>query len=124
MKKLLLSLLLLAGSVSAQQATLNSPVTRPAEDHYKLNRFDCNFVTNVCVVSLDVKDISDSTTIRYFNLVVPDPAHAGATFPGILSAAGTTRATETGGAERRANFRIVGYLFDQGYLTGVLSVTP
>ena len=125
MKRLLLSLLVLtAVSASAQEATLSSPVAQPSEAKLVLQRFDCNFVSNQCVISLNVMDSGKTATIRYFNLVVPDPAHPTATFAGILGAAGTTRATETGGAERRANFRVIGYLFDQGYLPQVSSVAP
>lgn len=125
MKKLMQIVCLIlafAGTASAQEGTLSSPVARPSEAKYTLSRFDCNFVANQCVISIDVKDSGETVTIRYFNLVVPDSAHAGATFSGILAAAGTTRATETGGAERRANFRIMGYLFDQGYMPGVTLV--
>ena len=120
MKRIIPSILLLAfaGLASAQEITLNTPVTRTSEGKYTLNRFDCNFVTNTCVITLDVKD-SGNNFIRYFNVVVPDPAHPSATFTGMLNAAGTARASETGAAERRADFRIRGYLVDQGYFTAV-----
>lgn len=117
-------LLVFSGLASAQDATLASPVAQPSEAKLVLQRFDCNFAANQCVISLNVMDSGKTTVIRYFNLTVPDPAHPSATFTGILGAAGTTRATETGGAERRANFRIIGYLFDQGYLPQVSSVAP
>ena len=117
-------LLVFSGLASAQDASLSSPVAQPSEAKLVLQRFDCNFAANQCVISLNVMDSGKTTVIRYFNLVVPDTAHPTATFPGILVAAGTTRATETGGAERRANFRIIGYLFDQGYLPQVASVAP
>lgn len=127
MKRILQALSLLlafSGLASAQDASLSSPVAQPSEAKLVLQRFDCNFATNQCVISLNVMDSGKTTVIRYFNLTVPDSTHPTATFPGILAAAGTTRATETGGAERRANFRIIGYLFDQGYLPQVSSVAP
>ena len=117
-------LLVFSGLASAQDATLASPVAQPSEAKLVLQRFDCNFATNQCVISINVMDSGKTTVIRYFNLVVPDTAHPTATFAGILGAAGTTRATETGGAERRANFRVIGYLFDQGYLPQVSSIAP
>lgn len=117
-------LLVFSGLASAQDASLSSPVAQPSEAKLVLQRFDCNFAANQCVISLNVMDSGKTTVIRYFNLTVPDSTHPTATFPGILAAAGTTRATETGGAERRANFRIIGYLFDQGYLPQVASVAP
>lgn len=123
MKKLLCLLILsLAGLASAQDATLASPVSQPAEAKLTLARFDCDFAVNQCIISLDVRDSSKALKIRYYNLLVPDAGHPTATFAGILAAAGTSRATETGGAERRANFRILGYLFDQGYLPSVTLV--
>lgn len=117
-------LLVFSGLASAQDASLSSPVAQPSEAKLVLQRFDCNFAANQCVISLNVMDSGKTTVIRYFNLVVPDTAHPTATFAGILGAAGTTRATETGGAERRANFRIIGYLFDRGYLPQVSALVP
>jgi len=48
-----------------------------------------------------------------------DDLLASASISGLVTAIDTVRATETGGVLRRLNFRILGYLFDQGYLPGV-----
>lgn len=55
------------------------------------------------------------------SFTIPDSAHPAATVVGFLTALGTQRAGETGGALRIANFRILGYLFDNGYMTGTLT---
>ena len=52
---------------------------------------------------------------------VPDSAFPSATVVGFLIALGTARPGEVGGALRIANFRILGYLFDNGYMTGTLT---
>lgn len=122
MKRLLLSLLLLtAVSASAQEATLNSPVARTSESKLTVKRLD--LTASQAVISLSVQD-SGSNEIRYYNVVVPDPAPAtaSASIVGLVTAIDTVRATETGGVLRRLNFRILGYLLDQGYLPGVTLV--
>lgn len=120
MKRIIISLLLLsfAGLASAQEATLNAPVARPAEAKLTVKRLD--LTATQAVISISVQDSSNSE-IRYFNVVVPDPAPATATssVAGLVTAIDTVRATETGGVLRRLNFRILGYLFDTGYLPGV-----
>lgn len=122
MKRILSLLLLsLAGLASAQEATINSPVARPAEAKYTLARTDINFDANTIVVTVNVKG-SGNEQIRYYNVVVPDSAHPTATFAVMLTAIGTARSGETGIPERRANFRILGYLLDTGYAPGVTLV--
>lgn len=123
MRKAILSIILLsfAGLASAQEATLNSPVSRPAEAKLTVKRLD--LTATQAVISISVQD-STNSEIRYFNVVVPDPAPATATATvnGLVVAIDTVRATETGGVLRRLNFRILGYLFDTGYLPGVTLV--
>lgn len=120
MRKTILSILLLsfAGLASAQEASLNSPVARPAEAKLTVKRLD--LTASQAVISISVQD-SSNNEIRYYNLVVPDPSPstATATVSGLVTAIDTVRATETGGVLRRLNFRILGYLFDTGYLPGV-----
>ena len=120
MKRIILSLLLLslAGLASAQEATLSAPVARPSEAKLTVKRLDLTAVQ--AVISISVQS-SVGDEIRYYNLVVPDPspATASASISGLVTAIDTVRATETGGVLRRLNFRILGYLFDQGYLPGV-----
>ena len=114
-------LLSVTGLASAQEATLNSPVARPSEAKLTVKRLD--LTATQAVISISVQDASNNE-IRYFNVVVPDPSPATstATVPGLVTAIDTVRATETGGVLRRLNFRILGYLFDTGYLQGVTLV--
>jgi hypothetical protein len=55
------------------------------------------------------------------SFTIPDSGRPTATVVGFLIALGTSRTGETGGALRIANFRILGYLFDNGYMTGTLT---
>ena len=125
MKKLLLSFLLLAGSVSAQQATLNSPVSRTSEDNYKIAelfiRGNAGGQTAQVLLAVSVQD-SGGNEIRRFNVSIPDSTHAGASVSGFVTALITVRATETGTDVRKANFRALGYFSDQGYFSGVTLV--
>ena len=119
MKKLSFVLLLLAGPALAQEATLNTPVARPSESKIaaKLIQIEQAKV----VVSLSVRDAS-SSEIRYYDVAIPDAATPTATVAGFVVAIDTVRATETGGALRKLQFRVLGYLFDTGYLPGVTLV--
>lgn len=127
MKRTILSLLVLvsASLASAQQATLNTPVTRTAEDNYKVGelniRSNAGAQTAQVLLTVSVQD-SASNEIRRFNVVIPDPAHPTATVAGFVSALINTRATETGSDPRKANFRVLGYFSDQGYFPGVTLV--
>ena len=117
MKKTLALLLILAASfASAQEATLNAPVARPAEAKLVMSKLEIS--AGQILAEIKVRGAGDEE-IRYFNLVIPDAAHSGATVPGFLTALQTIRATETGGILRRTNFRVLGYFLDQGYLPGV-----
>lgn len=123
MKKgiVVLVLLVLGSLASAQEASLTVPITRLAESRYVLDNLKLNFVENTAVVTLGVKD-SGGVETRHFDVEVPNSSFPTATFSGLLSAIGTTRVGETGSAERRGNFRVIGYLVDRGYLTGVTLV--
>lgn len=119
MKKLILSLLVLfAVSASAQEATYNTPVTRPSETKLTVKRLD--LTASQAIISISVQTAA-AEEVRYYNLVVPDssPATSTATISGLVTAIDTVRATETGGVLRRLNFRILGYLLDTGYLPNV-----
>ena len=122
MKRLLLSLLILcAVSASAQEATLNSPVARPAESKLTVKRLD--LTANQAVISLSVMDAA-SSEIRYYNVVVPDasPATSTATVAGLVTAIDTAAPSETGGVLRRLHFRILTYMQGQGYIPNVTLV--
>jgi hypothetical protein len=112
-------LLLLATTGLAQEATLNIPVTRPSEA--KLGVKEVNIRQTQVVVSLSVQ-ASTNDEIRYYNVAIPDITFPSATVVGFITAIGTTRPTETGTALRRFQFRVLGYLSDNGYLSGVTLV--
>lgn len=71
----------------------------------------------ITTASLDVDDSILRTTIY----TAPNAAFPTASLDGFLGAIGAARAGESGMVRRRANYRILGYLLDQGYLTGTLS---
>lgn len=123
MKKLILLLaLLLPSVVVAQEATISAPVARSSEAKLRLASLTLDFVANTAQVLVAVQD-STNSEIRTVRFVVPDAARPAATFPGVLTAIGTSRGGETGGAERRGNFRLIGFLLDNGYISGV-SLVP
>ena len=122
MKKLFsILVLLLATSVMAQDASLNTPVARGSET--KLNVKEINIRPTQAVISLNVQT-AVGEDVRYYNVVVPDsaPATSTATITGFVTALGTARSGETGSALRRFQFRCLGYLLDTGYLPGTTLV--
>lgn len=122
MRKTIFSLLILiAASASAQEATLNTPVSRPSESKLTVKRLD--LTANQAVISLSVMDAA-SSEIRYYNVAVPDasPATSTATVAGLVTAIDTAAPSETGGVLRRLNFRILTYLQGQGYIPNVTLV--
>lgn len=99
------------------EISLTSPVNRPSEAKYKVREFSIYArpgETPFAVIAVSVQDSGDSE-IRYFNAVIPDLDHPGATVAGLVAAFGTARSGETGGVLARANYRILGYLLDEGY---------
>lgn len=118
MKKTLavLALVSLAGTFAlAQEATLGTPVARAAEAKSTVRDFSAS-ATSV-TIEVSIQDASNNE-IRVQSFSIPDAAHPSATVVGFLTAIGTIRATETGGVMRKANFRILGFLFDNGFLPG------
>ena len=118
MKKLIIAAFLLSSTAFAQDASLNTPVTRPSET--KLAVKEINIRPSQVVVSLNVQT-AVGEDVRYYNVEIPDssPATQTATVVGFVTAIGTSRSGETGSALRRFQFRCLGYLFDTGYLPGV-----
>lgn len=112
MKKLILSLLLLGSVVTAQEATLQTPVLRSAESKYRVHEVSIN--AGGVVVTIQVRD-SAETPIRQFDVIDTNTA-------AFLTALDTVRPSETGGVLRRMNFRILGRLVDAGAITGVTLV--
>jgi hypothetical protein len=126
MRKLIAGLALLSalgGTAFAQDATLSSPVARSSEAKYKIRSFNAVTIgTNSVQIDVSVQDASNNE-IRVASFTVPDAAHPGATFTGLITAMMTVRATETGVDPRKMAFRVLGYLFDNGYLGGT-SLNP
>jgi len=114
MRKLLLLLLLLLAPVAwAQEAALTVPVVRESEAKYTMKRITIEAAEAYFFVS--VQD-ANGVEIREQVFRVPDTLHPSATIAGIFTALDTLRAGETGGVLRRANFRLLGFLLDNGYL--------
>lgn len=112
----LLFVSLLSGTAFGQQATLQTPVARNSEDNY---RTESVFFTRDSGgrwdITVSVRD-SSGTEIRRIGYSGPDASHAGATALALVTALDTARSGETGSAARRADFRVLGFLSDQGYL--------
>ena len=105
------------GHAFAQEATINTPITRNSEAKYKITLFVVSTSPATANVEVAVQDSSNNEIRRVMN-VIPDPAHTGATVTGLITAMITVRATETGTDTRKIQFRVLGYLSDQGYFTG------
>ena len=117
MKSLSLVLILGLGAfIFAQEADLNTPVTHPSEAKYRIRSF---YVQNPPIgaatgtVDISVQD-SSNNEIRILSLAVPGCGTSA--IGGLLTAMVTVRATETGSDSRKLQFRVIGYLSDQGCL--------
>jgi hypothetical protein len=102
----------------AQEATINAPAARPAEAKYTVEVIQ--MTASDWYVLVSVKDASNNEIRKA--AFGDDPAHPTATVSALLTAIDTVRTSETGTVLRRANFRILGFLVDQGYLVGVTLV--
>lgn len=106
----------------SSQATLNSPVPRPSEDNL---RAETLHITRDAggrwQIDVSVRD-SVGSEIRRQSFSGPDELHPGATALAIATAYTTARSGETGTLPRRLDFRLLGFLSDQGYITGVTLV--
>lgn len=118
MKKLLagLAIVLSAAYVFAQDATLTSPVSHATEAKYKIRLFS---VLNPpagpasAAVELSSQD-SGNNEVTVITRAIPGCGTA--TVAGLINAMVTVRATETGTDTRKIQFRVIGYLSDQGCL--------
>jgi hypothetical protein len=136
--KRLLFLLLLASAASAQQGNLDVPVARTSVARVKIANFNVTRSPVQCVIDVFYTDASDVEIIpeAALNLrasyTVPsaagDPctsatAYICANGGGCLAdKMNTARAGETGTSQRRQQFRVLGYLSDQGCLPNVTLV--
>lgn len=116
MKRILFGLVLglAAVAAAAQEATLTVPVTRTSEAKIIVDRLTLDRAGPTVLVETLLRDSADGD-IRRVNYVVPDSAHAGATVAGFVTAMFTVRAGEAGSNPRKLNFRVLGYLADNGY---------
>lgn len=101
----------------AQQATVTSPVARSAETKHIFVDFafkrDC-----VCTTIVTEYQDAGGNATRQVRYDVPDPNFPSATLQGLAGAMISVRATETGTNLRKLQFRVLGYLADNGYLAG------
>jgi hypothetical protein len=117
MRKLILCFaLLFAVSAFGQSATLNSPEVRPNVTKFQVADFAvqrdcaCAHVTVEYLTSADALVRKHRFDIETANLAA------------FLTAIGSPRANETGVAGRRMNYRILGFLLDNGYASGITLV--
>lgn len=124
MRRLLpLVLVLLAAPAFAQQATLNTPVTRTSKDNYRVESYYLarDGGTGRWQVDLSVRD-SGGTEIERLSFSGPDAAHPSATGAAFNTATSHTVITgpnppaETGSNARKTDYRIIVFLRAQGYI--------
>jgi hypothetical protein len=102
--------------VMAQQATNNTPVSRPAEDNRQIvSYYATSDGGGRWEVYVAIRD-SGNNEIRRESYSGPDAAHPAATASAFNTAVINARASETGTDVRKVRFRITGFLFDNGYL--------
>lgn len=122
LRSLLVVLALVASPVFAQQATLNTPVARASEDNFRVESyFGTRDSGGRWQVEVSVRD-NASNEIRRVTFSGPDTTHPGATAAAFNTALITVRSGETGTDVRKANFRVLGFLSDQAYISGVTLV--
>lgn len=121
-----LALVILTGlscPVYAQQATLTTPVARPSEHNLRVESvFATRDAGGRWEAVVSVRDSGGTVEIRRESYSGPDAAHPGATALAFITAQITARSGETGSNARRVDFRVLGFLADQGYLPAVTLV--
>lgn len=98
-------------------ATLNTPRTRPSEAKYLVSGFSVSRLPAQAIITAAVVDASDAD-IRTETFIAPHPQFPTATLNGFLTAIGTARSGESGTVANRANYRVLGFLIDNGYIAG------
>jgi hypothetical protein len=117
-KLILLTLILAALPIFGQQATLNTPNARSSETKIVIVDFSVKRDCACAYIVAEYQDASNNAT-HQATYNVPDSNIPALTLQGLVGAMLTTRATETGVNTRKMQFRILGYLVDNGALTGV-----
>src|SRR5678815_2719615 len=102
-------------AIFAQEVTLTSPVVRNNGTKYTISLFVVSTSPATANIEIALKDSGNVEISRTMN-VIPDVSHPGASVAGLVTAMMTVRATETGSDVRKMQFRVLGYLNDQGYL--------
>jgi hypothetical protein len=108
--------------ISAQQATINTPVAPPADAKIIVSRLEMTRNPPRAVVDVSYQDAGSSETKRVNFFIPQDQNNPGTELQDFASALGSTRSGETGTATRKLNFRALGYLVDSGRLSGVTLV--
>lgn len=97
-------------------ATLNTPISRSSETKYVVRSFQGTPL--FWGIECSIQD-AGSTETRVVAFSIDPVGHPAATVVAFLTAIGTTRVNESGTVLNRANFRLLGFLLDTGYLTSV-----
>lgn len=118
-----------ASCVMAQEAALNSPVSRSSIAKVKIDAFSFDRVNGAVVIGLIYQDsanvdISNPGLASRYTIpsAAGSPCTSATTLNGLAGAMNATRNGETGSNARIQQFRILGYLADQGCLSGVTLV--
>jgi hypothetical protein len=123
MRRLLLIIAILFASVAtAQEATLNTPIPGPSKDKYVVDRIVIDRVGPRVSIEVVVQNTAGTVDIERLTFNVPDTAHPSATVLLFLTALDTAIPGESGSSAKRANARVLDYVIDHGYLTGVTLV--
>jgi hypothetical protein len=117
------------GGATAQEATLNSSVSRTSITKVKIDTFHFDRNGLSVVIGLVYQDSGNAdvpapglTTSFTIPSAAGVPCTSATTLGGLAGAMNAVRASETGTEPRKQQFRILGYLADQGCLTGVTLV--
>ena len=126
MRRFPLILILAALPVAAQEATLNSSVSRSSITKIKIDTFYCDRTPQCKIATIKQDssnvDIEQGAQVFFIPSAAGQPCTSATTVSGLAGAMNVTRATETGANARIQSFRILGYLSDQGCLSGVTLV--
>lgn len=115
--------LLLASTLSAQEATITAPEQITKARIVVLNVTE-DFIDCQCArITLGYRTAAGVLLPEHNRVIEVGGAANLAQANAYLTARGTARANETGSAMRRTQFRILGFLADQGIISGV-TVAP
>lgn len=115
MKRLMAFVFVATTTVGAQELTLTTPVTYPSETKYRIRKIFQDATSALVQTTIEISaQSSGGAEIRYFNVSIPSPACGSATSATLETASTTARAGEPAGALARAQYRILGYLSDNG----------